>query len=251
MISARTSRSPGMSLENVTVEYDGRAALSNVTFQVGGGTLMGIIGPNGAGKSTLFNAIAGVLPVRKGKVTFLQEGGLRDALAYVPQRESVNWRFPVTTQEVVMMGRCCRLGWFRRPGKRDRELVKACLGRVGMWDYRAALMTELSGGQRQRVFVARALAQEAQVILLDEAFSGVDLGAQEDLIQVLRTLRDEGRIVLLSTHDLTDLAGRFDEVLCLNRRVCACGPPDRVFTSKVMKELYGAHGIRLAADWET
>lgn len=240
-----------MSLENVTVEYDGRAALSNVTFQVGGGTLMGIIGPNGAGKSTLFNAIAGVLPVRKGKVTFLQEGGLRDALAYVPQRESVNWRFPVTTQEVVMMGRCCRLGWFRRPGKRDRELVKACLGRVGMWDYRAALMTELSGGQRQRVFVARALAQEAQVILLDEAFSGVDLGAQEDLIQVLRTLRDEGRIVLLSTHDLTDLAGRFDEVLCLNRRVCACGPPDRVFTSKVMKELYGAHGIRLAADWET
>ena len=248
MNSARNPRGFGVSLEDVTIEFDGRAALSNVTFEVGGGTLMGIIGPNGAGKSTLFNAIAGVLPVHKGKVTISLEDWRRESLAYVPQQESVNWRFPVTTQDVVMMGRCCRLGWFRRPGRRDRELVKACLGRVGMWEQRSTLMTELSGGQKQRVFVARALAQEAKVILLDEAFSGVDVGAQEDLIQVLRTLRDEGRIVLLSTHDLTDLAGRFDEVLCLNRRVCACGPPDRVFTSTVMKELYGAHGLRLAAD---
>ena len=248
MTSARNPRGFGVSLEDVTVEYDGRAALNNVTFEVGGGTLMGIIGPNGAGKSTLFNAIAGVLPVHKGKVTIRLEDWRRESLAYVPQQESVNWRFPVTTQDVVMMGRCCRLGWFRRPGRRDREIVKACLGRVGMWDYRSTLMKELSGGQKQRVFVARALAQEAKVILLDEAFSGVDVGAQEDLIQVLRTLRDEGRIVLLSTHDLTDLAGRFDEVLCLNRHVCACGPPDRVFTSEVMKELYGAHGLRLAAD---
>ena len=248
MNSVRNPRGFGVSLEDVTVEFDGRAALSNVTFEVGGGTLMGIIGPNGAGKSTLFNAIAGVLPVHKGKVTISLEDWQRESLAYVPQQESVNWRFPVTTQDVVMMGRCCRLGWFRRPGKKDRELVKACLGRVGMWEQRSTLMTELSGGQKQRVFVARALAQEAKVILLDEAFSGVDVGAQEDLIQVLRTLRDEGRIVLLSTHDLTDLAGRFDEVLCLNRRVCACGPPDRVFTSTVMKELYGAHGLRLAAD---
>ncbi len=248
MISTGNPRSLGMSLECVTVEYDGQAALSNVTFEVGGGTLMGIIGPNGAGKSTLFNAIAGVLPVHKGKVTIRLEDGRRESLAYVPQRESVNWRFPVTTQDVVMMGRCCRLGWFRRPGKRDRDLVKACLGRVGLWEHRSTLMTELSGGQKQRVFVARALAQEAKVILLDEAFSGVDAGAQEDLIQVLRTLRDEGRIVLLSTHDLTNLGDRFDEVLCLNRHVCACGPPERVFTSEVMKELYGAHGIRLAAD---
>ena len=248
MSSARNSHALSMSLEDVTVEYGGYMALSNVTFEVDGGTLMGIIGPNGAGKSTLFNAIAGLLPVHKGKVTLRLEDSQRESLAYVPQRESVNWRFPVTTQEVVMMGRCCRLGWFRRPGKRDRELVKACLGRVGLWDHRSTLMTELSGGQRQRVFIARALAQEATVLLLDEAFSGVDIGAQEDLIRILRELRDEGCIIMLATHDLTDLATRFDEVLCLNRRVCACGPPARVFTSNVMKELYGAHGIRLAAD---
>ena len=239
-----------MSLEDVTVELGGHMALNNVTFDVGAGTLMGVVGPNGAGKSTLFNAIAGLLPVRQGRVTLHSVDQGRGALAYVPQRESVNWRFPVTVMDVVMMGRCCRLGWFRRPGKRDRELVNACLGRVGLWDHRSALMTELSGGQRQRVFVARALAQEASVLLLDEAFSGVDAGAQEGLVEVLQTLRDEGRIVLLATHDLTNLAGRFDQVLCLNRNVCACGPPDQVFTSKVMEQLYGAHGLRLAADEE-
>ena len=237
-----------MSLQDVTVELDGHMALSSVTFDVDAGTLMGVVGPNGAGKSTLFNAIAGLLPVRQGKVTLhrVDQGG--GALAYVPQQESVNWRFPVTVMDVVMMGRCCRLGWFRRPGKRDRELVNACLGRVGLWDHRSALMTELSGGQKQRVFVARALAQEASVLLLDEAFSGVDAGAQEGLVEVLQTLRDEGRIVLLATHDLTNLAGRFDQVLCLNRHVCACGPPDQVFTSEVMEQLYGAHGVRLAMD---
>ena len=234
-----------MSLQDVTVEFDGHTALNNVTFDVDAGTLMGVVGPNGAGKSTLFNAIAGLQPVRGGKVTLRSVDQGSGALAYVPQRESVNWRFPVTVMDVVMMGRCCRLGWFRRPGKKDRELVNACLGRVGLWDHRSALMTELSGGQRQRVFVARALAQEASVLLLDEAFSGVDAGAQEGLVEVLQTLRDEGRIIMLATHDLTNLAGRFDEVLCLNRHVCACGPPDQVFTSEVMEELYGAHGLNL------
>ncbi len=234
-----------MSLQDVTVEFDGHTALNNVTFDVDAGTLMGVVGPNGAGKSTLFNAIAGLQPVRGGKVTLRSVDQGSGALAYVPQRESVNWRFPVTVMDVVMMGRCCRLGWFRRPGKKDRELVNACLGRVGLWDHRSALMTELSGGQKQRVFVARALAQEASVLLLDEAFSGVDAGAQEGLVEVLQTLRDEGRIIMLATHDLTNLAGRFDEVLCLNRHVCACGPPDQVFTSEVMEELYGAHGLNL------
>ena len=234
-----------MSLHGVTVELDGHRALSNVTFDVDAGTLMGVVGPNGAGKSTLFNAIAGLLPVRQGEVNLHRVDLGRGALAYVPQRESVNWRLPVTVMDVVMMGRCCRLGWFRRPGRKDRELVNACLIRAGLWDHRSTLMTELSGGQKQRAFVARALAQEASVLLLDEAFSGVDVGAQERLVEVLQTLRDEGRIVLLATHDLTNLAGRFDQVLCLNGHVCACGPPDQVLTSEVMEELYGAHGVRL------
>lgn len=239
-----------MSLQGVTVEFGGHRALSNVSFDVDAGTLMGVVGPNGAGKSTLFNAIAGLLPVRQGTVTLHRAGQESGALAYVPQQESVNWRLPVTAMDVVMMGRCCRLGWFQRPGKRDREIVNACLGRVGLWDHRSALMTELSGGQRQRVFIGRALAQEASVLLLDEAFSGVDAGAQEALVGVLRTLRDEGRIILLATHDLTNLAGRFDQVLCLNRHVCACGPPGQVFTSEVMEQLYGAHGVYLTMDGE-
>jgi len=244
------SHRASMSLQGVSVEVGGHLALSNITFDVDAGTLMGVVGPNGAGKSTLFNAIAGLLPVRQGKVTLHREGQESGGLAYVPQRESVNWRLPVTVMDVVMMGRCCRLGWFRRPGKRDREIVKACLGRVGLWDHRSALMTELSGGQKQRVFVGRALAQEASVLLLDEAFSGIDVSAQEALVGVLQTLRDEGRIVLLATHDLTNLAGRFDQVLCLNRHVCACGPPDQVFTSEVMEQMYGAHGLRLTTDGE-
>ena len=250
MKSAPDSHRASVSLQGVTVELDGHEVLSDITFDVDAGTLMGVVGPNGAGKSTLFNAIAGILPVRQGKVTLDRIDAEGGALAYVPQRESVNWRFPVTVTDVVMMGRCCRLGWFRRPGRRDREIVNACLGRVGLWDHRSALMTELSGGQRQRVFAARALAQEASVLLLDEAFSGVDAGAQELLVEVLQTLRDEGRIVLLATHDLTNLAGRFDQVLCLNRHVCACGPPDQVFTSEVMEELYGAPGMRSTMEGE-
>ena len=248
MNSSAISHSATMSLQGVTVDLGGYRALSDVTFDVEAGTLMGVVGPNGAGKSTLFNAIAGLLPVRQGRVTLDGVGVRNGALAYVPQRESVNWRFPVSVLDVVMMGRCCNLGWFRRPGKRDRELVKACLGRVGLWDYHSAPMTELSGGQKQRVFVARALAQEASVLLLDEAFSGVDVAAQEDLIEVLRTLRDEGRIVLLATHDLTNLSSRFDQVLCLNRHVCACGPPAQVFTSEVLEELYGSHGVDFTVD---
>ena len=228
-----------MSLQDVTVELDGYLALSNVTFDVDAVTLMGVVGPNGAGKSTLFNAIAGLLPVRQGRVTLNQVDLRRGELAYVPQRDSVNWRFPVNVMDVVMMGRCCRLGWLRRPGRKDRELVKACLCRVGLWEQRGAPMTELSGGQRQRVFVARALAQDASVLLLDEAFSGVDAGAQETLVEVLQALRDEGRIVLLSTHDLNNLSRRFDQVLCLNRHVCACGAPGQVLTPEVMEELYG------------
>ena len=250
MNSTAGSHSASMSLKDVTVELGGYMALNSVTFDVDAGTLMGVVGPNGAGKSTLFNAIAGLLPVRRGKVTLNRVDQRRGALAYVPQRETVNWRFPVTVHDVVMMGRCCNLGWFRRPGRRDRELVRACLGRVGLTDHHSALMTELSGGQKQRVFVARALAQEASVLLLDEAFSGVDAGTQEDLIEVLRTLRDEGRIVLIATHDLTNLASRFDQVLCLNRHVCACGPPDKVFTSEVLEELYGSHGVQFTTQGE-
>ena len=127
-------------------------------------------------------------------------------------------------------------------------MVRDCLDRVDLWDKRKSLVTELSGGQRQRVFIARALAQEASIILLDEAFSGVDVGAQEGIVEVLQTLRDEGRVVLLATHDLTNMAQRFDQILCINHHVCAQGPPDVAFTPEVLEELYGSHGIEFAAN---
>ena len=238
---------PSLVVDGVTVEFGRYRALSDVAFTVEHSTLMGVVGPNGAGKSTLFNSIAGLQPLNAGTVKIVcSRRRCNGSLAYVPQRESVNWRFPVTVFDVALMGRTSNLSWFRRPGRRDRELVRECLERVGLWEQRSKLMTELSGGQRQRAFVARALVQGADVLMLDEAFSGVDMGAQEGLVKVLQSLRDEGKIILLATHDLTNLTDRFDQVLCLNHHVCACGPPAETFTPKVLEELYGAHGIHFA-----
>lgn len=239
---------PGITVEGVTVKRGGHTALSKVSFSVGPGTLLGVLGPNGAGKSTLFESIVGILPLTEGTVKLHGPAALDGGMAYVPQRDSINWSFPATVLDVVGMGRWSSSFRFWGNGKDDRELTRLCLDRVNLWDERSSLVTELSGGQRQRVFIARALAQEASVILLDEAFSGVDVGAQEGIVEVLRTLRDEGKIVLLATHDLTNLGERFDEVLCINHHVCACGPPDEVFTNEVLEELYGSHGIEFAPD---
>ena len=233
----------GITVEDVTVERDGYRALFDVTFDVGQGSLVGVVGPNGAGKSTLFDAVAGILPIAQGTVDLHGAEARNGALAYVPQRDNINWRFPATVLDVVMMGRHCHVGLLRNPGRRDRDMAQSSLERVGLWDRRSSMMNELSGGQRQRVFIARAVAQEATIVLLDEAFSGVDVGAQEGIVQVLQTLRDEGKIVLLATHDLTNLAEGFDQVLCINRHVCAFGPPAQAFTPEVLEELYGSHGI--------
>ena len=242
------SADAGISVEDVTVVRGGRTVLSGVTFSVGPGTLFGVLGPNGAGKSSLFGAIAGTLPIAEGRVTLHGLAALPSALAYVPQRDSINWAFPATVADVVMMGKNWNIGWPRHSGKRDKDVVRLCLERVNLWEQRNNLVTELSGGQRQRVFIARALAQEATVILLDEAFSGVDVGAQETIVDVLRSLRDEGKIILLATHDLTNLVQRFDSVLCINCYVCACGPPEEAFTPEVFQELYASHGAEFVSD---
>ena len=236
---------PSITVEDITVERGGHVALTGITFDIGPGTLMGILGPNGAGKSTLFEAIAGLLPVAHGKLR-LSGTERSGALAYVPQRDSINWRFPATVHDVVMMGRGNSMGWFRRPGRQDRKMVRECLDRVNLWEQRSAMVTQLSGGQRQRVFIARALAQEATILLMDEAFSGVDVAAQEDIVEVLQSLRDEGRIVIISTHDLTNIAERFDRILCINHHMCAFGPPEEAFTPEVLEELYGSHGLEFA-----
>jgi ABC-type Mn2+/Zn2+ transport system ATPase subunit len=235
---------PPLSAEELTVDRGGVRVLDRVSFTAGPGCLMGVVGPNGAGKSTLFNVIVSLLPATSGRVLVHGKSiaETRGLVAYVPQYERVNWRLPMSAWDVALMGRTRRVGWFRRPGQADRTAAEDALRRVGMLDRRDSLVGELSGGQRQRVFVARALAQGADILLLDEAFSGVDIASQESLVSVLAELRDEGRTILLSSHDINHLAHYCDECLCLNCRVCACGSPLEVLTPEVLTELYGPIG---------
>ena len=234
-----------LAAENVTVRFGEATILDRVTFSAGPGCLMGVVGPNGAGKSTLFNALVGLVPVDEGQVLIHGRSidDSRGVVAYVPQFEMINSRMPMKAEEVVMMGRVRRIGWFRRPRRADHEAVRNALEQVGMWDRRSYLVDELSGGQRQRVFVARALAQGADILLLDEAFSGVDIASQESLVTVLHELRDEGRTILLSSHDINHVAHCCDECLCINNHVCACGAPRDVLTAEVLEELYGPYGL--------
>ena len=235
-------------VDGASVDLREVRVLNRVSFTVEPGRLVGIVGPNGAGKSTLLNAIVGTVPLQTGSIQVFGRPAeeARGKVAFIPQRESVNWRFPVTAWDVVMLGRVRGAGWLRRTGRRDREWARVSLERLGMWERRSSMMAELSGGQRERVFVARALAQEADLLLLDEAFSGVDVASQEELVGILHQLRDEGKTILLVTHDLTGLARRMDAVLCLNGHVCAYGPPEEAFTPEVLEELYGAHGAVVA-----
>ena len=250
-----TATSP-LAAEDVTVDFGGVKVLDSVTFTAGPGCIMGVVGPNGAGKSTLFNVITALQPATSGRVLIhgrsMQES--RGVVAYVPQFERVNSRIPVSAWDVVMQGRVRHASWFRRPGRSDRAAAEEALNRVGMWDRRKSLIFELSGGQRQRVFVARALAQGADILLLDEAFSGVDLASQSALMDVLLELRDDGRTIMMSSHDINHMAHYCDECLCLNCNVCACGPPSEVLNEEVMTQLYGYfgaapfHGHGLAGD---
>ena len=221
--------------------------LDDVSFMIDHGLMVGVVGPNGAGKTTLFNAILGLISPAYGSIRIhgLPFSEIRGELAYVPQQERVNWRFPLTASDVVMLGRQRKIGWLRRPSDEDKQIVSSCLERVGLCERGLDLVTDLSGGQRQRLFIARALAQEAHTLLLDEAFSGVDVASQEGLVEILRSLTNEGKTVLMATHDLTNLAKRFDLVLCLNQHVCALGPPSEAFTPSVLEELYGSHGMSL------
>ena len=240
----RTGALAPLAAEGVTVNRGGVRVLDQVSFTAGPGCLMGVVGPNGAGKSTLFNVIVGLLPVDQGRV--LVHGrpieDSRGLVAYVPQQESVNWRVPMSVWDVVMQGRTRKIGWLRRPSDADRRAVDEALAQVGMFERRSSLVSELSGGQRQRVFVARALAQGADILLLDEAFSGVDVASQEALVSVLHDLRDQGRTILLSSHDVTHVAHYCDECLCINCHVCACGVPRDVLTPEVLTEMYGPYG---------
>ncbi len=238
-----------VTLEDVTTGYNGQVVVEGVTARIQAGERVAVVGPNGAGKSTLFKAIVGLLPLHRGHVCF--QGQCPDPggrLAYVPQRESIDWSFPVTVADVVMMGRFGRLGWFRNPGPKDRAVVMGSLERVGMAEYAGVQIGELSGGQQQRAFLARALAQEADIFLLDEPFTGVDTTTQAATFAVLDELQREGKTVIVATHDLNSVFRHFDRVLALNRRLIAYGTPEEVFTPEVLAATYGDQVAMLPTD---
>ena len=227
-------------LHDVTVLYGSRPALESVTLAVAQGSQVAVVGPNGAGKSTLFKAMVGLLPLAAGQMLV---GGQPFSeyreVAYVPQREEVDWRFPVTVADVVMMGRYGRLGLFHRPGPADRAAVAVALEEVGMAGYARTHVAALSGGQQQRVFLARALAQENDVLLLDEPFTGVDAATEATLFQVLDRLRAQGATVVVATHDLNKATSHFDQLLLIHHTLVAYGPPAEVFTPDILRRTFG------------
>jgi manganese/zinc/iron transport system ATP- binding protein len=239
--SVRAGTQPAIRLRNVTVSYDRKPAIRSVSIDIPAAQRIAIVGPNGAGKSTLIKAVVGLAALDAGEISVHGEpiDRVRQRVAYVPQRGTVDWDFPVLVRDVVMMGRFGRLGWFRRPGARDREIVAEALQRMGMTEFAERQIGQLSGGQQQRVFLARALAQEADVLLLDEPFVGVDASTEEVIFGLLDAARDEGRTVVVVNHDLSSVSRHFDLVLLLNGRVVACGPPVEVMRPEILQRTYG------------
>ena len=234
----------GIVAHDVTVTYrNGHTALRHASFTTPQGTITALVGVNGAGKSTLFKAIMGFVPLAAGRITLLglpvAEALRRNLVAYVPQAEEVDWSFPVLVEDVVMMGRYGHMGFLRRPRAADRAAVDAALARVGMADLRHRQIGELSGGQRKRVFLARALAQDGRVILLDEPFTGVDVQTEDQIIALLRELRDEGRVMLVSTHNLGSVPEFCDRVVLVKGTVLAHGPTETTFTRQNLERAFG------------
>jgi ABC-type Mn2+/Zn2+ transport system ATPase subunit len=232
-VGTHTASAPALSVRDLDVAYGRRAALEDVSFEVPRGSVVGVIGPNGAGKSTLFKAILGVLR-HSGRV---RVAGGRPA--YVPQGDAARLDLPVTVLDVALMGRTPAAPWWRPLRRADREAARAALDAVGLSALAGRQVGELSGGQRQRAFLARALTQGGEVMLLDEPLTGVDATSQEAILDVLGRLRDAGRAILLATHDLAQASRTCDLLLFLNRRVVAFGPPEEAFTPEVLAGTYG------------
>ena len=226
----------------MTVRYNGTLALDDVSFQIPAGTQVAVVGPNGAGKSTLFKVIAGVLNPTSGQVKVYGGGpGGHICIAYLPQRSQVDWDFPVNVADVVMMGRIGKLGLLRWPGAKDWDIVHQSLEVVGLDQLAGRQIGELSGGQQQRMFIARALAQEAELMLMDEPFAGLDLTSQADIVQILKDLGGRDVTMLVAMHDLKMAAENFERVMLLNRRLVGLGEPEETFTSERLVEAYGNH----------
>ena len=232
---------PVVEVHDLTVSYDRKPVLWGVDLTLPPGALVGVIGPNGAGKSTLIKAIMGLLPVSSGYIRIFDQPikEVRKRISYVPQRESVDWDFPASVFDVVLMGRYGKLGFFNRPRRADKDAAMEALEKVGMQAYTDRQISQLSGGQQQRVFLARALAQNADIYFMDEPFAGVDIATETAIIELLRTMRDEGKTVVVVHHDLQSAAAYFNWVILLNMRLVASGPTDQVLTQELLEKTYG------------
>jgi manganese/iron transport system ATP-binding protein len=228
--------------QSLTLRFETGVALQEVTFRLEAGERVAVVGPNGAGKSTLFKLIAGVLSPSSGKINVYGQGpDGHICISYLPQRSHVDWNFPVNVADVVMMGRIGKLGWLKLPKRKDWDLVRNALQQVDLAELATRQIGELSGGQQQRMFIARALAQEAELMLMDEPLTGLDAKSEEIIYQILDVLRQRGITVMIATHDLDQAAQRFDRVMLLNRRLLGFGHPQEVFTPEKLMAAYGSH----------
>jgi manganese/zinc/iron transport system ATP- binding protein len=245
---ARDEAASELVVRDLTVAYQRKIVLRGVNATMRRGQVVGVIGPNGGGKSTFLKAILGIVPVARGSVTLFGRPAttMRRRMAYVPQREVIDWDFPVTVWDVVMMGRYPHLGRLRRPSVTDADRVDDVLRRVGMREHRRTQIGQLSGGQQQRVFVGRALAQEADVLLLDEPLNGIDAQTQEVIREIIEGERRAGKIVLLATHDLVSASCACDCLCCLNQRLVSYGPTEQTYTPETLSATYGGPVIMLA-----
>ncbi|OGR21226.1 MAG: manganese ABC transporter ATP-binding protein [Deltaproteobacteria bacterium RIFOXYD2_FULL_66_9] len=232
---------PVIKVEDLTVAYGDRPVLWDVDMEVPAGVLMAIVGPNGAGKTTLIKAVTGLIRPVAGSVAIFGKpyAEQRRLVGYVPQRNSVDWDFPTTVQDVVMMGRYGSLGWLRRPGRTERALAMGALEKVGMAEFADRQISQLSGGQQQRVFLARAIVQDAAIYLMDEPFQGVDATTERAIVTLLKEMRARGKTVVVVHHDLQTVPEYFDWVTLLNVRCIASGPVDQVFTDRNLRLAYG------------
>lgn len=232
---------PILEVHNLTVAYNKKPALWNVDFSIPKGKLVGIIGPNGAGKSTLIKSIMGLIPLSSGYAKLFGEGldSVRGKVSYVPQRESVDWDFPASALDVVLMGCYRRRGLFRWMTKADKALAMDCLRQVKMEAFANRQIAQLSGGQQQRVFLARSLAQQAELYFMDEPFAGIDATTEKAILDLLLEMRDDGKTILVVHHDLQSAQEYFDWIILLNTRLVASGPKLEVFTPKLLQETYG------------
>ena len=228
-------------VSNLTVAYQKKPVLTDISFTVPEGKLIGIIGPNGAGKSTLIKAILELIPSINGSVEIFGDSYKknRKKVGYVPQRESVDWDFPTDALDVVTMGRYGHLGWFKRPGKKDINIAMQCLEKVGMGQFAHRQISQLSGGQQQRVFLARALAQDAELYFMDEPFVGVDAATEKAIITLLNNLKNQGKTVLVVHHDLNTVKEYFDWIMLLNKELVGIGPTEKLFTKEMLQKTYG------------